>query len=102
MWRRHEACDGDDLRNMTCISLGYTDGTLGCKPDCSAFETADCGPPPAIEPGAPAVCGNDIIEGAEVCDGADLRGASCEGFGYASGDLDRAPDCGAYDKSDCA
>jgi hypothetical protein len=39
-----EVCDAPDLRGETCISLGFSDGTLGCLPDCSDFDTAACIP----------------------------------------------------------
>ena len=29
-----EWCEGDDLGGMTCENLGYTGGTLTCRPDC--------------------------------------------------------------------
>jgi len=37
-----EACDGLDLGGKTCWSLGYADGPLSCKPDCT-FDTLLCG-----------------------------------------------------------
>ena len=36
-----EACDGTDLRNKTCLSLGFAGGTLSCAPGCT-FETGAC------------------------------------------------------------
>ena len=42
------------------------------------------------------LCGNGQIEPLEVCDGALLGGASCDGT------LQCAPDCLAYDTSQCA
>src|SRR5262249_47622935 len=38
-------------------------------------------------------CGNGVREGNEVCDGADLNGASCGSLGYASGTLACKADC---------
>ena len=34
-----------------------------------------------------SVCGNEIGEGGEDCDGTDLKGQSCEDLGYAGGTL---------------
>src|SRR5262249_61432489 len=36
-----EACDGTDLRNETCLSLGFAGGSLSCTPSCT-FETGQC------------------------------------------------------------
>ncbi len=36
-----EACDGSDLGGKTCQSLGYSGGTLTCKPDCT-LNTSNC------------------------------------------------------------
>lgn len=96
-----EMCDGADLGGRTCLLLGYGDGVLGCKPDCAAFHTSDCAAPTELEPATGPICGNDVNEGTEVCDGADLRGASCVSLGYAGGELDCALDCSAYDLVDC-
>ena len=38
-------------------------------------------------------CGDDIINGSEQCDGADLGGASCVSRGYASGTLSCSGSC---------
>lgn len=50
----------------------------------------------------PAECGNDVIEEDEVCDGYDLADETCisQGFIYG-GPLGCAPDCSAYDVSNC-
>ncbi|MBU1410051.1 hypothetical protein KKC22_00915, partial [Myxococcota bacterium] len=34
-----------------------------------------------------ATCGNDTVEGTEVCDGADLAGESCTTRGFTGGTL---------------
>ncbi|HVJ20760.1 MAG TPA: DUF4215 domain-containing protein, partial [Polyangiaceae bacterium] len=36
-----EECDGDNLLDATCESLGFTDGTLACSANCS-LDTSDC------------------------------------------------------------
>jgi len=45
-------------------------------------------------------CGNDVVELAEACDGADLDGETCWGRGYTGGTLACASDC-AFDESGC-
>jgi hypothetical protein len=36
-----EECDGENLDNKICASLGYYSGALSCKPDCT-FDTSAC------------------------------------------------------------
>lgn len=36
-----EQCDGSSLNGETCVSLGYTSGTLACRATCS-FDTSNC------------------------------------------------------------
>lgn len=48
-----------------------------------------------------SVCGNDIKEGGEQCDGADFGGTSCITLGYTTGALACAPAC-EIDSSDCS
>lgn len=50
--------------------------------------------------GEPVDCGNDMLDGREECDGAELDGATCETLGFASGDLSCAADC-TFDLSAC-
>ncbi len=45
-------------------------------------------------------CGDDVAEGAESCDGADLGATTCENLGFASGTLACTAGCG-FDVSGC-
>lgn len=47
-----------------------------------------------------SVCGNNVIEGVEDCEGTDLNSQTCVGQGYASGTLDCNTDC-SFDYSAC-
>ena len=47
------------------------------------------------------ICGNDIQEGDEVCDGSDLAGQACSTQGYDSGTLACNLDC-TFNTSQCA
>lgn len=47
------------------------------------------------------VCGNDLIETGEICDGLDLDDFNCGSFGYASGTLICDSDCNGFDMSNC-
>lgn len=46
-------------------------------------------------------CGNGIAEAAEVCDGNDVRGESCESLGFDSGALKCNTSCTAFNTSMC-
>ena len=50
--------------------------------------------------GDPVDCGNDMLDGREECDGAQLDGATCETLGFASGDLTCADNC-TFDTAAC-
>jgi cysteine-rich repeat protein len=46
-------------------------------------------------------CGNGLRDAAEICDGADLAGQSCQTRGFAAGDLACEADCSDFDTDDC-
>jgi type III secretory pathway component EscS len=50
---------------------------------------------------ATATCGDAVAAGSETCDGADLRGQSCEALGYGKGTLACKQGCGDFDLSGC-
>lgn len=89
-----EVCDGTDLGAATCESEGFPNGgELACADDCAAVVTRGCTPG--------GQCGNDAIDGDEVCDGTDLDGEDCASQGFDSGALSCDKNCGAFDTSDC-
>ena len=90
-----EVCDGAQLRGYTCVDLGYSTGTLGCRSDCDDFDFSYCDE--AVGP----VCGNNSAEGTEVCDGSDLRGKSCATQGWDGGILRCTAGCGSYNTTGC-
>jgi hypothetical protein len=47
------------------------------------------------------VCGNDLVELGETCDGTDLVGQSCTSLGFDGGVLGCLADCSALDTSGC-
>ncbi|MDD5110448.1 MAG: phosphodiester glycosidase family protein, partial [Patescibacteria group bacterium] len=51
-------------------------------------------------PAVPTVCGNNVKELGEECDGTDLGGQSCSTLGYIGGDLSCTTGC-TYDVSLC-
>jgi len=48
-----------------------------------------------------AACGNDVIEGGEVCDLNKLNSQNCTKFNYTGGSLSCLEDCSGYDYSQC-
>ena len=48
-----EMCDGRNLNNRSCFSLGFQGGTLSCSSDCS-FDTSACTPRPTPTAGSAA------------------------------------------------
>jgi hypothetical protein len=91
-----EVCDGTNLGEMSCRSLGFASGTLACAVGCT-LDTSGCNPFPA----PPPTCGNGARDGSEQCDGTDLGGATCASLGFTpDGTLACTAGCG-FDTSGC-
>lgn len=88
-----ELCDASNLRNETCISLGYAGGDLSCQSDCQAFDESSC-------TADPTECGNGVIDPGEDCDGSDLKGLDCTAFDLLAGTLSCGSDC-KFDLTNC-
>lgn len=56
---------------------------------------------PESSTGPVEACGNDAIDGDEVCDGTDLAGQDCAMQGFDIGTLACNADCAGYDVSGC-
>lgn len=89
-----EACDGTDLEAHTCATQGFASGTLACMGDCSDFDASACQT-------SIAVCGDEIREGDEACDGTDLDGTTCATEGFSGGSLGCNGTCTALVTIDC-
>src|SRR5690606_10701584 len=87
-----EVCDGTDTGGVTCADFGLPGNVLGCRFDCSDFDTTTCV--------GMSFCGNDFIEPGEVCDGFDTGGVTCQDFGL-NGFLLCLPDCSDFDIGSC-
>ncbi len=87
-----EDCDGENLGDATCESLGMGEGTLVCNTNCT-FDTSGCN--------LGSVCGNNVREDSEVCDGEDLGEETCVSQGYYEGTLGCLSDCTDFDVSAC-
>jgi len=88
-----EQCDGVNLDEQSCQSLGWYDGELACTAACT-IDLSSCE--------AEGRCGDGIIQGShdEVCDGDELDGRSCASLGQWSGQL-LCDACAALDESGC-
>lgn len=88
-----EVCDGADLAGLTCESFGFSAGELGCSADCTTLDDSACTEAPS--------CGDGVVnQPGEVCDFADLNGATCESIELGSGSLSCDQDC-TFDTSGC-
>jgi len=97
-----ENCDSSNLNGLFCTDFGFPGGTLSCDTSCnfdtSSCDAASCGDgicgidefeneetsescPADCAPPEP-VCGNDVIDDGEVCDGTNFGGLSCLDFGF--------------------
>jgi cysteine-rich repeat protein len=88
-----EQCDGGQLQDATCASLGYYSllGQLRCSPVCT-YDTSSCG----------GRCGDTMIDNddGEECDGVNLNGNACQTLGFTGGALACSADC-RFDISGC-
>jgi len=83
-----EECD-PPTSTATCASLSAGTGTATCRGNCT-WELAAC-----------VKCGNNTIEGGEICDGTALSGQTCVSQGYSGGTLLCLATCLGYDKTGC-
>ena len=80
------------------VSAWYNPGsTQGSTQDGSPSTLGFCGCPDGGCTGG--VCGNDTIEGSEVCDGTDVP--DCTDYGFAGGTMGCNATCDATDPSGC-
>lgn len=56
----YETCDGSDLREQTCVTIGHAQGMLRCTSSCG-WDISGC-------VGGGPVCGNGVVEEGEECD----------------------------------
>ncbi len=91
-----EQCDGLNLGGFTCETLpglGFTGGQLACGADCT-MDTSACTQ-------GSGVCGNNVVDASELCDGVDLAGQTCQGRGFVAGTLLCLADCSGFDENGC-
>ena len=93
-----EQCDRRQFGGVTCQSLGFDRGTLLCFPPRNArectYDTSRCI--------MPAVCGNNILETGEDCDGSKWGSISgCADLGFDGGTLTCNTNTCKFDASRC-
>ncbi|MEL6179429.1 MAG: hypothetical protein AAFS10_10770, partial [Myxococcota bacterium] len=89
-----ELCDSEDIA-ASCEGLGFDGGDLGCAETCLSYETEAC----TRDTGG--MCGNNVREPGELCDGTDVAVGCTDLVGFMGGDLGCAANCLAYDTSGC-
>jgi cysteine-rich repeat protein len=87
-----EACDSNDLAGADCLDFCFDGGALACTAWC-ALDFSGC-------TGDGALCGDEVAECGEACDGADLKGRTCESCGYGPGTLACGANC-TFELSGC-
>ncbi|MGM0596669.1 MAG: SBBP repeat-containing protein [Myxococcota bacterium] len=87
----NEECDSENLDNQSCNSLGFYEGTLGCKSNCT-FDTSNC----------EKKCGDNQLDPLhEECDGEQIGNSSCADEGFYSGSVICTDEC-QLDYSGCS
>lgn len=83
-----ETCDGADLAEQTCVTQGFSGGTLGCNAECDGFNTDDCVAAMAqVVLNEVTSSGDDTIEIYNAGDApADLTGWAVADAGYDAED----------------
>ena len=76
-----EECDKNNLGDLSCLKLGYTDGLLTCNNECKR-DLTNC-----------STCGNNLAELNEDCDGDDFKNNICNDYLFTSGKLICEDDC---------
>src|SRR5688572_911931 len=83
-----------------CLDVANDEANCGaCGRACAPGQTCAAGQCTGGSTTQP-VCGDGRAEGSEICDGADLKGATCQSLGFLGGNLACAGNC-TYDTSAC-
>ncbi len=90
-----EECDGSDFDGKTCGYFGLGGNNLRCNDAC-LLDKAGCSITTTT-----TLCGNNVIDVLEDCEGSNLNGKSCKDLGFSSGELSCNSGC-SYDYSKCS
>jgi hypothetical protein len=83
----------DDCTFWVTNEYVETTGSFQWDTQICTFTFASCG--------STQICGNNVREGSEVCDGTDLDGQTCGDFGCGGGTLACNNSCDGFDTSQC-
>ncbi|MEM7159476.1 MAG: hypothetical protein AAF799_41945 [Myxococcota bacterium] len=86
---------------VTSSSSGTPPAESTGEPTTSATDTGATSVASGDETGTPTVCGNNVVEGDEVCDLAQLGGETCESLGFQGGQLGCLLTCDDYNILGC-
>lgn len=89
-----EVCDGGTKDCVEIDPSSFLGGKAACKKDCSGWDTATC------EEGS-AVCGDNVVEGAEKCDGTLDLCVEIDPSKYSGGKAYCLEDCMGWDTVTC-
>jgi len=114
------ATDGTDLcqyqEYTATLDINIGSGGYSCTENwqCTAWSTCtagtqtrtctdtnSCQSPRTESQSCTQYCGNNITDGTEACDGADLGGQDCVAQGYSSGTLTCSSTCDSFITSNC-
>jgi hypothetical protein len=87
-------CDGGTKDCIEIDPSSFISGKAACKKDCSGWDTATC------EEGT-AVCGDNVVEGAEKCDGTLDLCVDIDSSKYSGGKAYCLEDCTGWDIETC-
>ncbi|HRZ80520.1 MAG TPA: hypothetical protein P5044_10970, partial [bacterium] len=85
-----EACDGGLIECTELNPALYLSGKAKCKEDCSGWDTVTC-----VE--SDAVCGDDVTEAPEICDGDLKNCVEIDSSKYKGGKAKCNRNCDGYD-----
>lgn len=89
-----EECDGGLIECTELNPALYLSGKAKCKEDCSGWDTVTC-----VE--SDAVCGDDVTEAPEVCDGDLKNCVEIDSSKYKGGKAKCNRNCDGYDTVTC-
>lgn len=90
-----EVCDRETKNCIDIDGTKFSSGKAKCNDDCTGWDTSTCDE-------IAHTCGNNIIEGPEVCDGAINCGVRSHTPAYYNTDISACnASCSAYDDSAC-